>query len=88
MVDMTGGTEGSKNAFEKLSAAGVGTIVAMHFTEEHLKQAEKHHINVVIAGHISSDNVGINIILDHIIKKGKEKLEIIGCSGFRRKKRI
>ncbi len=87
MVEMTGGTEGSKHAFEKLSAAGVGTIVAMHFTEEHLKQAEKHHINIVIAGHISSDNVGLNILLDSIMKKGKEELTIVGCSGFRRVKR-
>lgn len=84
MVEMTGGTEGSKNAFEKLSQAGVGTIVAMHFTEEHLKQAEKHHINIVIAGHIASDNVGINILLDYIMKKGKEQLEIVCCSGYRR----
>jgi putative NIF3 family GTP cyclohydrolase 1 type 2 len=86
MVEMTGGTEGSQKAFEKLSAAGVGTIVAMHFTEEHLKQAEKHHINVVVAGHISSDNVGFNILLDYIMKKGKEKLTIVSCSGFRRNK--
>jgi len=86
MVEMTGGTEGSKSAFEKLSQAGVGTIVAMHFTEEHLKQAEKHHINVVIAGHIASDNVGMNILLDYIMQKGKEKLDIVSCSGFRRNK--
>jgi putative NIF3 family GTP cyclohydrolase 1 type 2 len=86
MVEMTGGTEGSQKAFEKLSAAGVGTIVAMHFTEEHLKQAEKHHINVVIAGHIASDNVGINILLDYIMQKGNEKLKIIESSGFRRNK--
>ncbi len=84
MVEMTGGTEGSKDAFAKLSAAGVGTIIAMHFTEDHLKQAEKHHINVVIAGHISSDNLGINIILDHLIKKGGTDLDVVSCSGFRR----
>ena len=29
-VDMTGGTEGPKEIFEKLETAGVGTIVAMH----------------------------------------------------------
>ncbi len=80
-VDMTGGTEGSKKAFERLSHAGVGTIVAMHLTEDHRKEAEKHHLNVVIAGHISSDNLGINLLLDRVLEKG---MEIIPCSGFRR----
>ena len=81
-VDMTGGTEGSKEIFRSLSHSGVGTIVAMHLSDEHRKQAEKYHINVVIAGHISSDNLGINLMLDEVLKKAK--LKFIPCSGFRR----
>ncbi len=80
-VDMTGGTGGSKKAFEKLSQAGVGTVVGMHMSEEHRKEAQKHHLNVVIAGHISSDNLGMNLLLDDILDRN---VEIIGCSGFRR----
>ncbi|HBO83860.1 MAG TPA: NGG1p interacting factor NIF3 [Deltaproteobacteria bacterium] len=79
-VDMTGGTGGSKNIFEKLSVAGVGTIVGMHIGEEHKKEAEKHHVNVVIAGHISSDSLGINLLFDDIL----EGVEVIGTSGFKR----
>lgn len=79
-VDMTGGTGGSKNVFEKLSVAGIGTIVGMHIGEDHRKEAEKHHINVVIAGHISSDNLGMNLLLDDILKG----VEITAASGFRR----
>ncbi|MBI5048670.1 MAG: NGG1p interacting factor NIF3 [Deltaproteobacteria bacterium] len=79
-VDMTGGTGGSKNIFEKLSVAGVGTIVGMHIGEDHRKEAEKHHINVVIAGHISSDNLGMNLLLDSIL----DNVEVITTSGFRR----
>lgn len=81
-VDMTGGTGGSKDAFEKLSQAGVGTIVAMHISEDHRKEAEKHHINVVIAGHIASDNLGMNLLLD-----GLTSIDAAGCSGFTRIKR-
>ncbi len=81
-VDMTGGTEGSKDIFRSLANSGVGTIVAMHLSDEHRKQAEKYHINVVIAGHISSDNLGINLMLDEILKK--EKIKFMPCSGFRR----
>jgi hypothetical protein len=54
-VDMTGGTEGSKDILARLSQSGVGTIVAMHLTEDHRKEAEKHHLHVVIAGHISRE---------------------------------
>ena len=81
-VDMTGGTEGAKDIFESLANAGVGTIICMHLSDDHMKKAEKQHINVIIAGHISSDNVGINLLLDQIQKNGK--LNIIPCSGFRR----
>ncbi len=81
-VDMTGGTEGAKDIFESLVNSGVNTIVGMHLTEEHRKEAEKRHMNVVIAGHISSDNLGVNLMLDEVQKKGR--LEIVACSGFRR----
>ncbi len=82
-VDMTGGTGGSKKAFEKLVQAGVGTIVGMHIGEEHLKEAKKHHVNVVIAGHMASDALGLNLLLDGLIKK-HGALEICACSGFTR----
>lgn len=79
-VDMTGGTGGSKKAFEKLSAAGVGTIVGMHISDDHRKEADKYHINVVIAGHIPSDNLGMNLLLDNVL----DGVEVVETSGFRR----
>ena len=85
-VDMTGGTGGSKDIFESLVNSGVNTMVGMHLGEEHRKEAEKHHMNIVIAGHISSDNLGMNLILDEIQKKGT--LKMLQCSGFRRFSRI
>jgi len=84
-VDMTGGTEGSKEIFEKLSAAGVGTIVAMHMSDEHFKEIEKHNMNLIIAGHISSDSLGLNLLLDTIRKK--EEIEVTPVSGFIRVER-
>jgi hypothetical protein len=82
-VDMTGGTEGAVEFLEKLSAAGVGTIVAMHMSEDHLKCAEKSNINVVIAGHISSDNLGLNLLFDKVENKFGP-IDFVPCSGFRR----
>ncbi|MCX7794372.1 MAG: Nif3-like dinuclear metal center hexameric protein [Thermodesulfovibrionales bacterium] len=83
-VDMTGGTEGSKDIFQNITNSGINTIVAMHLSEEHRKEAEKHHLNVVIAGHISSDNLGMNLLLDEILT---DNIEILECSGFKRIKR-
>ncbi len=79
-VDMTGGTEGSKDVFSRLANTSVGTIVCMHLSEEHLKEAEKNHISVVVAGHIPSDNLGLNLILD--LLTAESPLEITACSGF------
>lgn len=79
-VDMTGGTEGSKEIFNNLAASGINTVVAMHLSEEHRKEAEKNHVNVVIAGHIASDNLGLNLLLDKVLE-GKN-LKILECSGF------
>lgn len=84
-VDMTGGTEGSADIYEKMAQAGIGTLVCMHLSEKHAENAEKAHLNVVIAGHISSDNLGLNLLLDSVLKQFGD-LKIIPCSGFVRVK--
>ena len=86
LFEMTGGNEGSKDIFDKLYKAGVRTLISMHLSEEHLKKTREANLNVVIAGHISSDALGLNLLLDRI--EQKERLEIIGCSGFKRIKRV
>jgi putative NIF3 family GTP cyclohydrolase 1 type 2 len=85
LTGITGGTEGSSEIYEKLAQAGAGTVVAMHQSEKHREEAEKANINIVIAGHISSDNIGINLFLDELEKQG---IEIITCSGLTRVSRI
>ena len=81
-VEMTGGTEGSKEVFDKLYKVGIRTLIAMHLSEEHFKKVKDTNLNVVIAGHIPSDTLGLNLLLDRIEKE--EKFQIISCSGFRR----
>ena len=86
VVDMTGGTEGPTDALNRLSDAGVGTLVGMHYSEEHRKRAEELKLNLVVAGHISSDVLGMNLILDAILRKGD--LQVIPTSGMIRVSRI
>lgn len=81
ILEMTGGTNGSKEIYEKMAQAGVGTIIGMHMAEEWKKEAEKSHVNVIVAGHMSSDSLGLNILMDVFEKQG---VDIIPCSGFTR----
>ena len=84
VTEWTGGTSGSKEMYEKMAQAGIGTIIGMHMHEEHRAEAEKYHLNVVIAGHMACDSLGMNLFLDELEKKG---IEVIPCSGLIRVKR-
>lgn len=85
VTEFTGGTEGSKDMYEKMAQYGIGTIVGMHMSEEHRKEAKKYHINVVIAGHMASDSLGMNLFLDEVEKQG---IEVVPISGLVRVKRF
>lgn len=85
LTEITGGTEGSPKLYEKMAIAGIGTVLAMHQSEEHWKSAREAHINVIIAGHVSSDSLGMNLFLDELEKK---KIKIIPCSGLIRISRV
>jgi len=85
LSEITGGTEGSVKLYPKLAQAGIGTVIGMHISEEHKKEAETENLNVVIAGHMSSDSLGVNLFLDELEKQG---IEIIPCSGLTRVKRV
>ena len=84
---MTGGTsgKGSEKIYERMSHFGIGTEIAMHVGDEDREEAIKHYINIVIAGHIASDSLGLNIIMDKLEKAG---IEIIPCSGYIRYSRV
>lgn len=79
VTEITGGTESSPKLYEKMAQSGIGTVIGMHISEEHKKEAEAANISVVIAGHISTDSLGMNLFLDELEKQG---IKIIPCSGF------
>lgn len=85
VTEFTGGTSGAKEIYEKMAQAGIGTIIGMHMHEEYRKEAEKYHLNVVIAGHMASDSLGMNLFLDQLEKKG---IKVVPCSGLIRVKRF
>lgn len=85
LTEITGGTEGSKEMYQHIAAAGIGTIVGMHMKEDSRVEAEKAHLNILIAGHMSSDSIGMNLFLDEV---AKQSIEIIPCSGLIRNSRL
>lgn len=87
MIEMTGGTEGPRDIFDKLYQTGVRTLVSMHLSEEHFKKVKDANLNVVIAGHISSDTLGLNLLLDRLEKEAGEVFPTVSCSGFSRIRR-
>lgn len=86
LTEITGGTEGSQSIYERLAQVGIGTVLGMHMSDKHYKAAEEAHINALIAGHMSSDSIGINLFLDEL-KKMDKNLEIIPLSGLIRVER-
>ena len=85
VAGFTGGTDASKDIYERLSQAGVGTVIDMHAPEEHREEAKKHHINLIIAGHMVSDSIGANLFLDELAKRG---IHVIPTSGLIRVSRM
>ena len=85
--EFTGGTEGSKEIYQAMASAGIGTIISMHQSEDHRKAAEAAHINVVVAGHISSDSLGMNLILDELEERGIEIIPLGGLTRIKRNKK-
>lgn len=85
LTEVTGGTSGHKDIYQHLANTGIGTVVAMHMKEENREEAEKAHLNIVIAGHMASDSIGMNMFLDELVKRG---IEVIPCSGLIRYSRV
>ncbi len=84
-LEFTGGTEGPKSIYKELAASGVDTIVAMHQSEAHYKKCKEANINVIFASHIASDNIGVNLMLDHL--QADKNFKVYEVSGFTRIKR-
>lgn len=85
MIEMTGGTEPSPKIYPELSRVGVDSILGMHMRKETLDKSNENQLNVIVAGHMSSDSLGMNLFLDELEKKG---IEVVPCGGLIRVSRV
>lgn len=81
-VKFNGGTSGNKKIFKYLEEKNISTFVCMHLPDEQLKEAIKYNINVITMPHMASDSLGMNLLLDSLIKNNNLDWEIINGSGF------
>ena len=82
-VDMTGGTSGPRDLYAMIAkSTNISTIVCMGVSQEHKKEIEKHNLNCIVAPHMPSDTLGLNLILDSYESRGG--ISVVECSGFRR----
>lgn len=79
LVAFAGGTSGGAKVFKAYFEAGIGTLVVMHAPEEVIKEVKEQNIgNVIVAGHMASDSVGINEVIRELEEAG---LKIVRFSG-------
>lgn len=80
LVLMAGGTNGGEQVFRAYFEAGVGTIVCMHLPEDVRKAViEQNFGNVIVAGHMASDSIGMNMVCAELEARG---LEVVRMGGI------
>jgi putative NIF3 family GTP cyclohydrolase 1 type 2 len=79
-VTMAGGTGGGTDISKAYFEAGVGTLIEMHMGNAEIEDISKQGIgNVIVAGHMASDSVGLNKIIETLRNNG---LEVIILNGI------
>ena len=80
-VIFAGVTGGGAQVYKTLFDYGVGTLIMMHMPEEDIQALkEQNKGNVIIAGHMASDSIGFNRILDCWEEHGLEVTRIGGLT--------
>ncbi len=78
-VEMYGVGAPSLEEYKACADAGIGTFITMHATPEVIKGMQEHgKANLIVAGHMASDSLGFNQILDAWEKQGVEIVRISG----------
>ncbi|HEX3031954.1 MAG TPA: hypothetical protein VHS59_06885 [Bacillota bacterium] len=79
LVAMAGGTSGGEQVFKAYFEAGIGTLVVMHAPDNVIKAVREQNIgNIIVAGHMASDSIGINKVISVLEMRG---LEVVRLSG-------
>ena len=81
-VAMAGGTNGGFPVFSEYFRAGVDTVFAMHIAEDDLQRLRGVAApgdTLVVTGHMTTDSIGINRVIDGLEERG---IEVVRTSGI------
>jgi len=81
VVQMAAGTNGGAGVYRTYYEHGINTILAMHLEERDLRELQQLPLsgaNLIITGHMPSDSIGVNRVIDALERQG---LEVIAGSG-------
>ncbi len=81
IVQMAAGTNGGAGIYRTYYEHGINTILAMHLDDRDLRELEhlqRPNTNLIITGHIPSDSIGVNRVIDALAQRG---IEVIPGSG-------
>jgi len=82
VVAMAGGTNGGYPVFREYYRAGVDTVLAMHIPEDDLLKLRAEaptNANLLVTGHMATDSIGINRVIDGMESQG---IEVTRTSGI------
>jgi len=81
IVQMAAGTNGGAAIYRTYYEYGIDTILAMHIDDRDLRELEQAQLpgaNLLITGHMPSDSIGINRVIDAMEQRG---VEVMAGSG-------
>lgn len=82
-VAMAGGTSGGAAVAKAYFEAGVGTLVVMHMPEPDIKEIREQNLgNLIVAGHMASDSIGLNKLIATLEDRGLQMIRINGIVNY------
>lgn len=67
LSEFIGGQESDPSMIRALAEAGIETILCPHFSEEYFAVAKEMGLNLLYCGHLASDSIGMNVLIDLLI---------------------
>lgn len=84
LSEFIGGTESDASMIRALAEAGIETILCPHFSEEYFAVAKACSLSVIYCGHLASDSMGMNILLDALVERDPS-VTVLSYGGLIRK---
>lgn len=84
LSEFVGGQESDPLMIRALAEAGIQTILCPHFSEEYFAMAKQMGLNLLYCGHLASDSIGMNVLLDALLERDPS-ISVVSYGGLIRK---